>query len=284
MTDEPQGTGPSYPPPPSLPPPPPPRVDPRFRRRWAEARRAEGRKRLRMLVAGCCALALVGAVLGVLRSPLLEVRHVDVTGDQHTPRAEILRAAGLSSGGVLMIDAGSRRAVRAVEALPWVARVSFARRWPWTLLVRVQERSPVALVQAGLVTDVVDVTGRVLEVVPAGGRAPALPLVLGAAGAAPGHDVSPAAPSTEQDLDHLFMAAAATPPALADRHLSVSWSGAEGLVAHLQGTGATVLLGGTSDLDYKLGVLSEIVSDVQLSGYSLVDLTVPTRPALTPLS
>jgi POTRA domain, FtsQ-type len=266
------------------PPPPPLRVDPRFRRRWAEARRAEGRRRLRALVAGCCALALAGAGFGVLHSPLLEVRHIEVAGNKHTPRAEILRAAGLSKRGVLMIDAGPRRAVNAVEALPWVARVSFARRWPWTLVVRVLERSPSALVQSGDTTDVVDGTGRVLEAVPRGGALPFLPSVLGATLAAPGRTVMPKAPTTQADLGELLLAAKSAPLALGERHLSLSWSGAGGLVAHLAGTAATVLLGDPTRLSYKLGVLAEIATDVKLSGYSLVDLTVPARPALTPLS
>ncbi len=49
-----------------------------------------------------------------------------------------------------MVDAGSRRERLAVEALPWVATVSFATRWPWTVVVTVKERVPVA---------VIDVTG-----------------------------------------------------------------------------------------------------------------------------
>ncbi len=31
-----------------------------------------------------------------------------------------------------MIDAGNQAERLAVDALPWVATVSFTRRWPWT--------------------------------------------------------------------------------------------------------------------------------------------------------
>ena len=42
-----------------------PPVDPRFRRRWAEARRAEGRRRLKVLLARPVGGAVVGAGVSV---------------------------------------------------------------------------------------------------------------------------------------------------------------------------------------------------------------------------
>ena len=62
-----------------------------------------------------------------------------------------------------MIDAGGRRARLAVEALPWVATVSFATRWPWTIVITVRERVPVAVVVGPAGRDVVDGTGRALH-------------------------------------------------------------------------------------------------------------------------
>jgi cell division protein FtsQ len=268
--------------PPGPPPPPPPRVDPRFRRRWAEARRAEGRRRLKVLLGAMGVLCLVGAGIGALHSPLFALRHVVVRGNAHTPRAEILSAAGLRLGTTLMVGAGGERAARAVDALPWVRDVSFARRWPWSLVVTVQERSPAALVKAGnQLFDVVDKTGRVLEAVQAR-SAPTLPLVSGAASAAPGHYVSPVAPATQGELDALLSAAAVTPAILAKRRLELSYSTVDGLEARIPGTPATVVLGRASNLPYKLAVLGELAKRVPLSGYSLVDLTVPGSPALTP--
>ena len=265
--------------------PPPlrrPRVDPRFRRRWAEARRAEGRRRLKVVLGAMGVLCLVGAGIGALHSPLFALRHVVVRGNAHTPRAEILSAAALRPGTTLMVGAGGERAARAVDALPWVKDVSFARRWPWSLVVTVHERSPAALVKAGhQLFDVVDQTGRVLEAVQAR-SAPTLPLVSGVASAAPGHDLSPVAPTTQSELDALLSAAAVTPVTLAKRQLELSYSTVDGLEARFPGTPATVVLGRASNLSYKLAVLGELARRVQLSGYSLVDLTVPGSPALTP--
>jgi cell division protein FtsQ len=261
-----------------------PPVDPRFRRRWAEARRDEGRRRLRALVALLAVVAAVAGFFGLLHSPLLRVRDVVVNGSPHTPKAQVLAAAGLAGPGntTLMIDAGPKRAERAVEALPWVASVSYSRHWPWTVVITIKERSPAALVVSGGTVEAVDATGRVLEEVPPHQAAPALPVLLGAQGAQPGSDVLPGHGLTQAELAELLAAAGATPPALAERRLQLAYSARGGLVAHVGAGPALVLLGDGSDLATKLAVLEELASRVGLSGYAQVDLTVPERPALTP--
>ncbi|MGD0811252.1 MAG: FtsQ-type POTRA domain-containing protein [Acidimicrobiales bacterium] len=287
-----QVTLPPRPPQPPGPPRPPqhflgdvPPVDPRFRRRWAEARRLEGRRRLRALVVLLAVVTAFAGCVGLLHTPLFRVRDVVVRGSTHTPRAEVLTAAGLAGPGntTLMVDAGPGRAKRAVEALPWVATASFSRHWPWTVVITVEERSPVALIVSGGSVDAVDATGRVLEVVPPHEAPPALPVVLGAQGAQPGSDVSPGTGLARPQLEQLLGAAGATPPALAERRLQLAYFPQKGLVAHVGAGSALVVLGDASGLATKLDVLEELVSRVGLAGYAQVDLTVPERPALTPL-
>jgi cell division protein FtsQ len=234
-------------------------------------------------VALASAGVLVGATFGALHSPVFEVRRVEVFGNAHTPKALIERAAGLSRGS-LMISAGSARAVRAVDALPWVASVSFERRWPWTLVLKVTERRPAALVPGRGSADVVDATGRVLETVRLGAQSPVLPVVTGATQAEPGQRVAAVAPTTGTGLSLLLEAASTTPGPLAARHLVLTWSPSLGLEARVGAFPATVLLGDGSELAYKMAVLTELAERVQLASYSLVDLTVPQRPALTPVT
>jgi POTRA domain, FtsQ-type len=262
-----------------------PRVDPRFKRRWAEARRAEGRRRLRILVGLSVVGVLLGGGFGLLHSPVFRVRNVVVIGNTHTPRAQVLVAAGLAApdGTVLMVDAGPPGARRALEALPWVAVATFERRWPWTFVIKLKERQPVAGVVpngARRAEDVVDETGRVLEVTPA--PVASLPLIIGAQGAPAGSYLSPGAGLSRSDLDAMLAAAAAAPPALAERGLRLSYSGSSGLIGFLGSAKTVVLLGAASDLVPKLAVLEELASRVNLAGYSQADLTVPQRPALTP--
>lgn len=263
-----------------------PRVDPRFRRRWAEARRAEGRRRLRILIGVVAVAVLLGAGFALLYSPVFRVRNVIVIGDTHTPKAQVLAAAGLAAGDgtVLMVNAGTPNARRALEALPWVAGATFERRWPWTLVIRLRERVAVAgIVPNGSARaeDVVDESGRVLEVSPA--PVPSLPLIIGAQGAPAGSYVSPGTGLTQSDLHQLLAAAAAAPRALSERRLRLAYSTSLGLLGYIGSDKAVVLLGDASDLAPKLAVLEELASRVNLAAYSQADLTVPERPALTPL-
>src|SRR5579875_2875545 len=243
-------------------------IDPRFRRRWVEARRAEGRRRLRALLAGLSVAALAGLATGLLYSPLLRVRDVVVVGDVHTPRAAVL-------------DAGSASEVRAVEALPWVARASFTKRWPWTVVVSVHERRPVAVVADGAGQALVDGSGRVLE---AGRRLAGvvpLPFVAGAVGALPGGQVRPSGGTSPAALSELLAAAGACPAALARRGVEREMA-STGLEARLGGTATLVVLGSPASVGEKLAVLEELERAVDVASYSVVDLSVPQRPALTP--
>ena len=262
-----------------------PSVDPRFRRRWAEARRAEGRRRLHVLLTLVVIIAILGGILGLLHSPVMRVRTVLVQGNVHTPRASVLAAADLTGRpATLMIDAGSRSERLAVEALPWVANVSFTRHWPWTIVIILKERTPVAVVGVTGGTDVVDRNGRVLALTKALEGSSALPVVGGAQPAPPGARILPVPPVTGAQLDELLATAAAVPPHLARRHVRLAYSNGLGLVAHVGAAKALILLGDASSIATKFAVLEELVTTVGLNGYSEVDLTVPQRPALTPVS
>jgi cell division protein FtsQ len=215
----------------------------------------------------------------------MRVRHVVVEGNVHTPAASVLAAADLMGRPpTLMVDAGSRRERLAIEALPWVASVSFATRWPWTVVITVRERVPVAVVDGTGGTEVVDGTGRALTVTKTLEGLPPLPVVTGALPATPGARILPAAPLGEVQLGELLTTAADVPAQLSRRHIDLAYSPGVGLVAHLGPAKALILLGDTSSMPTKLAVLEELATTVGLGGYSEVDLTVPQRPALTPIS
>src|SRR5258708_4327363 len=142
-------------------------IDPRIQQRRLEVQRAESRPRLMLPISGSVALALGLAGWGVLRSPMLAVHHVTVSGAGHTPDADVLRVAGLSRQPQ-MADLDLTHIDVAIEALPWVATARVARHWPDHVIVTVTERQPIAVVadtQGGWAQ--VDRTGRVLTVVPA---------------------------------------------------------------------------------------------------------------------
>lgn len=175
-----------------------PPVDPRMRRRWVEARRADGRRRLRAASAVGVVVALGVGALAALESPLLSVAHVRLSGAQHESLAQVSAAAGLTSHRH-MISVDAVAAAGQIERLPWVAKATVSRQWPDTVAVRVVERVVVAEVAAasssaqpgagdpGMTSagaalgatqlGLVDATGRVLSWVSA--PVPGLPTLVG---------------------------------------------------------------------------------------------------------
>ncbi|MGO9341997.1 MAG: cell division protein FtsQ/DivIB, partial [Acidimicrobiales bacterium] len=142
-----------------------PAVDPRIWKRRVAVTRAQGRKRLRVVVAalGVCLLAAGGVV--ALHSSLFSARHLKVIGAVHTPVAEVLALSGLSSRPPLL-DIDSAAVVAHIDALPWVKSAAVSEHWPDSVTVVVTERSALAAVEpnsTGADTwSLVDGTGRVL--------------------------------------------------------------------------------------------------------------------------
>ena len=98
---------------------------------------------------------LAGTVVGgryahrwLTHTPQLGARTLEVTGNAHVTRDEVLSAARLAPGtNVLAVDL--ERAARQIGRLPWVARATVTRQLPDTLRVVVEERAPAALVAVG---------------------------------------------------------------------------------------------------------------------------------------
>lgn len=136
-------------------------LDPRVRDRAAAGRRA-GRRHLRVVIAIGVLLVLLAVAWGVSISPLLDVDHVTVRGIDRVTAAQVEDAGGIRRGDAMAwLDTG--RAVRGIEALPFVERATVTRAWPDTVRITVAERRPVAWLDGPGGKVVVDGTGRVLE-------------------------------------------------------------------------------------------------------------------------
>lgn len=292
-----------------------PRIDPRFARRWIEARREEGRRRLRILaVAGGVALAVLIAV-GVLYSPLVKVRHVRITVAGGYPPATVRHLAGLDRQ-VLMIDVDGAAVARRLDADPWLGGARVSRVWPGTVRISVVTRTAVAGVSRGGPGATgapaagwaeVDATGRVLADVPS---LPAgLPVITGLAvppppgqwlARTPGPQVPPGArPSGLVDMQAAGIGPnVPSPPSAALAVLSsldpvlrsdvttvAAGRGALSLVIvppRLAAGSVTVVFGDGSQLQAKITALLTILDRADLSGVGLLDLTVPDRPVAGP--
>lgn len=252
-----------------------PRMDPRIGRRRAEVTRARGRRRLRVvLVVGGLLAAGAGAVV-VLHSSLFSARHVTVEGAGHTGRAAVLEAAGLR-GSPPLIDVDGGAAATRVESLPWVGGASVTRHWPDSVVVRVTERVPVAVVPGHGAFFLVDASGRVLERLP---MAPAgLPLLTSPA--QPGRPGTTLGPAAQPGLVVVAVAARALPYRVAGVAV-----GPRGAVILDLGKAVRATLGATvgtpSAVESKLAALASVLAGTAPTGPELIDVSVPGEPTVS---
>jgi cell division protein FtsQ len=104
------------------------------------------------------ALSLAGICLGlvVLYHQLLtsslfcikDINNIEIEGAKRLSRSLVLEQSKVGSGASLLaIRPG--QVERALMAHPWIAKAEVSRKWPPSLLLKIQERDPVALVQFG---------------------------------------------------------------------------------------------------------------------------------------
>ncbi|HET7583393.1 MAG TPA: FtsQ-type POTRA domain-containing protein [Gemmatimonadaceae bacterium] len=113
------------------------------------------------------------AALALLASPVwappllshlsyFRVRSVEIVGARFIPQRDVLGRLALDSGASVWDDyAGAEQRIR---THPQVASVHIGRRLPGTLVVRLEEDAPVALVATDSGVVAVDVRGRILPI------------------------------------------------------------------------------------------------------------------------
>ena len=236
-----------------------------MRDRWIAARRAEGRRRLRVLLVIVGALALVAAAWAITLSPVLAVDHVVVKGAGQVTPTEIERAGAMHLGDPLVwLD--TDRAVAGIEALPYVRHARVERQWPHTVRIVVTERQGVAWAQRQHHPYLVDGSGRVLAALAA---APVgLPQLMGAGPIPrPGGVIAEVAAAR----------AAATLPklaALGTRSVTVR----HGLFTMQLLAGPEVRLGNGRQMQAKVRAAIAVLNAVAEAPPSYVDVSVPTNP------
>ncbi len=77
-----------------------------------------------------------------------DINDIQIEGNQRLSRAAVLDQARLGPGANLLAIRLEQEE-RLLKAHPWIADAEVSRRWPHGLLIRIQERHPVALVQIG---------------------------------------------------------------------------------------------------------------------------------------
>jgi len=207
------------------------------------------------------AVAAGGAWL-LLGSSVFTVRRLVILGTHDEPVAEVLAAAAVPPGSRMLgldLDGITRR----VAALPRVARVEVERDWPSSLLLRVQERMPVAVTRTTEGLRLVDATGLAYLHAPVP-LPPGLPELTAPV-------VSPQDDATRAELAVL----AALPAALRSKVLAVSATGSYDVTLTLTGH-RTVRWGAAAEAARKAQVLGVLLSQPGTT----YDVSAPDLPTI----
>ncbi|HKP29146.1 MAG TPA: FtsQ-type POTRA domain-containing protein [Gemmatimonadales bacterium] len=140
------------------------------------------RKRMGMIAAVVAALALIALAPRALRhASFFRVRRIDLVGARYVTGEQVAVAMKLKPAASVFDDV--KPLEKRVFAIAGVRRVTIERRWPGTLVVRIEEAEPVALTPRKTALALMDGSGRILPFDPT--RAPAdLPVSVADAKAA----------------------------------------------------------------------------------------------------
>ena len=131
----------------------------RAQQRFRARRRTGSRRAMRRALAVTVVVGLLGLGGWLLaNSSLVALRYVTVEGTSRLTVAEVLAAANVQEGSSLLrID--TTAIARRVDRLAPVARALVTRKWPHGLIIRVTERTAVAVAIAPDGADLLDASG-----------------------------------------------------------------------------------------------------------------------------
>jgi cell division protein FtsQ len=245
-------------------------TDPRIHERRVKVAREKGRLRRRVIIASLVVVAGIIGSLFLLHSSFFGARHVVVEGADHTPVAAVLSASGLEKAPPL-VDLSASGIKSRLEALPWVKSATVVISFPQSVRIELKERVPVAVSHAasgGWV--LVDRTGRVLAHLSR--RPGGYPYVADPAGAPlPGKWLG-------GREDSLSAMAAVMPESMVRQVSELTWGhpGAEAILSD----GRVALFGSADQLEQKFVSLATVLARADLVGIKVIDLRVPSDPAL----
>jgi cell division protein FtsQ len=232
----------------------------RTRRRFA---RRQWRRRWlawRYVLAVVLVLAVVGVgIYAVWFSSWLAVDHIEVSGAQTVSAGDLRTRSGIDEGEPLArVDLA--RAERRIGALAVVKSVSVTRQWPHGVLISVQEREPIAVVEIGGQLRGMDEDGVVFRTYKK--APPGLPRVETSIG------------TTSDALKEAAKVVAALPQ---DLSLQVDHVGVETIdqISLVLKDGRTVVWGSADQSATKAEVLATLLATVQAQVY---DVSVPSKP------
>lgn len=222
-----------------------------------------------LTVVGLGSLVVAAVLLGVSRSPLLQVRDVRVVGTARVAPHRVERLAELSVGEpILWLDHAAIR--ERILREPWIADVGIEVELPSRVILRVSERSPIAAVELARRPLLLAADGTILGP----GRTRGLPLIVLPEGPLRRMGAVP-------DLRTLTRLLESLDPAVRGevRRLEVGDGGALGL--RLRG-GILVRWGTPHEMGAKARALEDVLAWAATQGLRLrvVNVAAPTAPTV----
>lgn len=246
-------------------------VEPRLQQRRLEVLHEERAQRRRSLVLLVVAIGVVGALVAVGFSPLLDVDRVVVEGTDHLEADRIVDASGIEVGDPMVaLDLDEAR--DALRAVPGVRSAHLEREWPSTVRITLTEERPAALALFSTGPGIVATTGRLLDgdTFPSDGL---LPLVVEGDVQLDGSEDLPEVP---EDVLVAAMALHRMDEGLRSRVASATLHEA-GTLSFALDDGATVRIGPLEDLPAKLGAVEAVLAQVHPECWEVIDVREPTR-------
>jgi cell division protein FtsQ len=209
-------------------------------------------------------LVAVGTFVA-LRSPLLSVQHVRVEGAPSLDQASLVQISGLSGESMLTLSVADAR--KRLMAVPGILSVDVSRDWPDTVVITVQQGTPVAVWSVDGQDFAVDEEGVVLGGV-ADDQAPRIVEVTPGRVLAPGDRVHPDAIAFARRIT------AESPGALGANVAELEYEDGVGVTVIFE-DGMRVTFGDERSYDYKIAVLAELL--LELSGQGVQPSAVDLR-------
>jgi cell division protein FtsQ len=228
--------------------------------------------RWRRFFTGLLLIALVCGSITLYLSPILRVQRLEVVGATTVNTDEVESLARLDGDSMMRLDFDSAR--RRVESIPMVQSVTFERRWPQTVRIKVTQRSPWATWQIGEDQYVIDSEGVILPIAAPVENAPLISDKGGPVRLLPGDHV---------DHDAVVLSQALlkrVPETLELNVAALEYSPQQGL-ALATDAGYRVVVGDSENIDYKLAVWQAIEGRLgreTMAGHVL-DLRFGDRPS-----
>jgi len=215
-------------------------------------------------------VAVLAACIGLYNSQLFAIRTVEIVGVSHVPTETVRQLAKVPADATLIRFPADAVAER-VAVDPWVESVSVSRVFPSGMRIRVVERMPVAVVDAGPVMWLVDRNGSVIATASAdtSGSVPTIADV-------PGLDLKPGRRTTSEPLLNAIKVLTGLSKQLASTVRTISAPTIDG-TALVTVDRVEIVVGEATDLATKDALARRILSE-QRGKVVSVDVRVVDRP------